>query len=328
MRVLLSLARGAFLLSLVSLWASGEDPQNEVRKIAILQTTIAAHLDTAQKVQEQLGEKYRATGVFEVTVSPVALVGYGAEDLKKAFEQAGTDLISFAYVDKERVALFLFDANREGKYIATSVPLAGNPVNRITDEWIELSMNRALNDLLKQFSAANFEDISVEETDAKPAELTKAERSRMLFNELATTHDGTYFVGANLGIARFSAQGSSASVVNIGIYGGRKVSRRFKAELGVDLYSYLMLHGDVRYQLPIAERYVTLELGLGVNHVTLQLTQNRGFNPTSVSLGQFLVGPAISIDVPLLGASVRGEIRALFGQAFILVASYGLSYTL
>jgi hypothetical protein len=328
----LKMKRLVLAILLVSSYCLAEDDADESstpRAISILQTTIAADLDTATKIQNQLADKYKKTGVFEVDTKNAVLAGYGDAELKEAYSSVGTDLISFAYVDKERVALFLFDKNRPNKYIATSDPLAGNPVNRITDEWIELRLTRAFNELMRQYSVANFEEIAVQEAEEnKPPELSKAERGKRLFNELSTVHEGDYYLGANLGMTRFSAQGASASTVNVGFYAGRKMHNRFRLELGADIFSYLMLHGDVRYQLPVAEKYISLSLGLGLNHIALPVTQNRGFNPTYVTVGQLLFGPSLSLEVPLLGASVRGDVRVLFGQAFLIVATYGLSYTL
>lgn len=136
------------------------------------------------------------------------------------------------------------------------------------------------------------------------------------------------YVGANIGMARFSARGATASTVSLGGYLGVKLVERLRLEAGADVFSYLMLHGDMRYQLPLGERYVSLSIGIGLNHITSVVTQNRGFNPTFLRTGQLLYGPSLSFDVPLLGASVRGDIRVLFGEATILMGTYGLAYAL
>lgn len=297
--------------------------------MAVLQTTTTAAAASASEIQNLLADKFTKTRLFQTQTQNGSLAGYDLKSLEDAFNKTGTDLLSFAYVDNERVALFLFDSDRPGKYIATSDPLKGSPTNRLTPEWVDLRMSAAFTELMRQYAMAKFEDIPTPPAaEVTSQELTKEERGRRLFNELSMLQDGSFYLGANLGMARFSAQGSSASVVSIGGYAGIKILPRIRLEAGADIFSYLLLHADLRLQVPIAERYLVVSLGGGVNQIAAVVTQNRGFNPTYLQTGQMLFGPSISFDVPLMGASIRGDIRVLFGSAAILLATYGLSYTL
>jgi hypothetical protein len=310
---------------LAALTAQAEDQ----RTLGVLQTTTTAAAASASEIQSQLADKFNKTRLFQVQTQTGSLTGYDKDSIEKAFDRTGTDLLAFAYVDNERVALFLFDADRPGKYIATSDPLKGSPTNRLTAEWIDLRMSAAFTELMRQYAQATFEDIPAPPaSEPVQQELTKEERGRRLFSELSTLQDGTFYLGASLGMARFSAQGASASVVSIGGYGGIKVIPRVRLEAGADIFSYLLLHADVKIQLPIAEKYLIVALGGGANQIAAVITQNRGFNPTYLQTGQFLFGPSLSFDVPLMGASIRGDIRLLLGSASVLLATYGLAYTL
>jgi hypothetical protein len=234
-------------------------------------------------------------------------------------------------VDRERVALFLFDINRPGRYIATSETLAGSPTNTLTPEWLSAQMYRAFTELMKQYTLANFElipSIGPSSTPSAQPEISRTENNRRLFQEMSKLQDGRIYLGANVGMARFTAGGTTSSTVNVGGYAGVKVQDRIRLELGADVYTYLMLHADLRYQLPLAERYVSISIGASMSHLTALVTQNRGFNPTALTTGSMLYGPSLSFDVPLLGASVRADIKLLLGQSSVLIGTYGLSYAL
>ncbi len=312
---------------LVSSSAWGE----ALRPIAVLETTDSAGWNVATRLQNALAERFTKSRLFEAQTHPLSLTAYTPEALKTAYDQTRTELLSFAYVDKERIALFLFDYNRPGRYIATSEAMVGSPTGRITNEWLDARFGLAFTTLLRRYAAGDFEAIPSQEpegeTTAEP-EMSRDEKGRRLFQELSKLQDGSLYIGTHIGMARFESQGRAASTVNVGLFSGIKLYDRLRLEAGVDLFSYMLLHGDVRVTLPIAERYVALNLGVSVNHITATVTQNRGFNPTFVRTGQVLFGPTLSFDVPLLGASVRGDIKALFGETTILLATYGLAYTL
>ncbi len=319
------------LLALAAIGSTNgySETQTGMRTLAVMQSTSTAASISATALQAKLAEKFARTRLFEVQTTNQALSGYDPKAIQDGFDKVRADLMAFTYVDNERVALFLFDADRPGKYVATSDPLKGSPTNRLTQEWVELRMGAAFTEMMRQYSLANFEEIPTPPSgDTVAAEPTKEERGRRLFTELSTMQEGSFYLGANLGMARFAAQGASASVVSVGGYGGVKLFPRVRLEAGADVFSYLLLHADVRLQLPIAERYLVVSLGGGANQIAAVVTQNRGFNPTYLQTGQFLFGPSLSFDVPLMGASIRGDIRMLFGSATILLATYGLSYTL
>lgn len=300
------------------------------RPLAVLSTTDSSGYGVSERLQRMLADGLNRTQLFTVSTQNITLAGYTPESLAPAFSQSGAQLLSFAYVDKDRIALFLFDSSRPGKYVATSETLAGSPTGRMTDSWLEARFNRTLSTLLRNYASASFEVVPGIEESEKPAEpeLSREERGQRLFQELSKLQDGNLYLGAHLGMARFSARGATASTVSIGGYLGVKVVERLRLETGADIFSYLMLHADMRYQLPLGERYVALSLGLGLNHITAIVTQNRGFNPTFLRTGQFLYGPSLSFDVPLLGASVRGDIRVLLGEATVIMGTYGLAYAL
>lgn len=299
------------------------------RTLTVLGTTDTSQLFVGRKMQTLLADRFQKTNLFTVATHASSPSGYSPEALAPLFKETGSDLLSFAYVDRDRAAIFLFDQNRPGKYIATSETLSGSPTNRLTETWLENQFNKAFAELMRQYAVAGFETIPEQQADEEQTkELSRDERGKRLFNELAKISDGSAYLGASIGMARFEAQGAKASTVNLGIYGGVKVVRRLRLELGTDIFTYMLLNGDIRFQLPILESYVSISVGGGGSYLLAQITQNRGFNPTYLTPGQFFFGPSLSFDVPLLGATVRGDIKLLLGPATILVSTYGLSYAL
>jgi hypothetical protein len=301
------------------------------RPLAVLLTTDSSQLNLGERITGLLAQQLQATNLFSMKMFATTLPGYTTEALSQTYAQTASELISFSYVDQQRLALFLFDINRPGRYVATSETLVGAPGGQISEAWLDNQFKRAFSELIKQYSIANFELIPSSEPQAeasKQPEVSREEKDRRLFNEMSKISDGAVYVGANVGMARFSAQGASASSVSVGVLAGIKIASRFRFEGGADLFSYMMLHGDLRFQLPIAERYVSLSLGASANHVTALLTQNRGFNSTYLETGSMLFGPSVSFEVPLLGASIRGDLKLLLGSSTIFLGTYGLSYTL
>ncbi len=305
--------------------------ESSQRTLSLLNTTDNSGLSLGQYVNPIFLEQLQQVKLFAIQSQGFSLDGYSPESLSAAFERSNTELIAFSFIDKERVALFLFDVNRPGRYIATSQTLIGSPTNRITEAWLTRQIGLAFKEMLAQYTVANFELIPATEGDtelSKGPEVSRQERGRRLFAEMSKLQDGAMYVGANVGIARFAAQGASASTISVGGYFGVKAHSRLRFEAGADVFSYLLLHGDFRFQLPIAERYITISVGGTGNYVAAVVTQNRGFNPTLLPTGQFLFGPTLSFDIPLLGASLRGDLRLLLGSSSIFLGTYGLAYTL
>src|SRR5690606_19768260 len=132
----------------------------------------------------------------------------------------------------------------------------------------------------------------------------------------------------NLGMARFAAHGSSASVVNVGAFLGYRPWDFMQLEVGASVFSYFLVDGSVKVKIPLMERYVALFAGMGVGSVLAVVTQNRGFNSAFVELGEMMPTPVLAFEVPLLGASIRGEMRFYVGSTTIFMGTYGVSYSL
>ncbi|MBY0372076.1 hypothetical protein K2X33_15440 [bacterium] len=314
-----------FLLGIMSTLALAE----QKRTLTVLGTTDTSQLFVARKMQTLLADSFQKANLFTVSTHASSPSGYTEEALQPLFKETGAELLSFVYVDRDRAAIFLFDQNRPGKYIATSETLSGSPTNRLTETWMESQFNKAFSELMRQYSVAAFEAVPAQQNEEEQTkELSREERGRRLFNELAKIQDGSSYLGASIGMVQFSTQGNSASTVNLGVYGGMKLFHRLRAELGADVFSYLLLNGDLRFQLPILEGYVSLSVGVSGSYMAATVTQNRGFNPTLFQPGSFFFGPSLTLDVPLLGATVRGDIKLLMGPGTLLVGTYGLAYTL
>lgn len=303
--------------------------ESAAREIAVLDTTDSSSRDIGESIARSLQSKLQSSGLFSARRVQGTLDNYSTEALAGMFQKAGTDLLAFAYVDRDRVALFLFDINRPGRYIATSETFSGAPSGRLTDEWIDRQLSKAFVEMIKQYGVANFDLIpstAGPTESAKQPSVSREAKNRMLFQELSKVQDGRVYLSANVGMARFSAMGSSASTVTVGGLVGIKLSR-FRFEAGMDIFSYLLMHGNLRLQLPVGRSYLTWSIGASVSYIVAAVTQNRGFNPTFIQPG-IIAGPALTLEIPLLGAGVRGDFKLLFGSSTIFVGTYGLSYAL
>jgi hypothetical protein len=304
------------------------------RPIAIFSSTDSSGLNIAGPLQQALGALFEDTKAFKATLVQDSLAGFSEVELEKAFRKYDTEVISFLYLEQQRISVFLFDAYRKGQFIVSTQPVSITSANSVTQAMIETQFRRAFNTMMEQYNIGRFQPLpstQQAEADAKkepPKELTREEKARLLFKELAVLQEGPIYVGVNLGMARFAAKNNAASTVNIGGFAGARLSDSFRVELGASIFSYLLLQMDWKYRIPFGEHYLSVYLDGSIGQVAAVVTQNRGFNSANLKTGQFLFGPGLSFEVPLLGASIRGEVRWLFGQANILMGTYGVSYSL
>jgi hypothetical protein len=57
-------------------------------------------------------------------------------ELEKAFKKYDTEVISFLYLEQQRISVFLFDAYRKGQFIDPTQPVSITSANSVTQAMI------------------------------------------------------------------------------------------------------------------------------------------------------------------------------------------------
>jgi hypothetical protein len=319
-------------VSLAIYCSAAKAEQEPDTSLTVLPTSDTSELGLAEPLQYALGQVLQSTGVLKVQLSGYSLPGFTTNDVTKAFDVLQSDLMSFTYMEKSRLSVFLFAKARPSQFIVAYRMLDDAPGGQLSSEFIETRFREAVNEVLTNYNNGAFQalpgsenqTVAMDEGEARQ----KAEEARILFRELASLENKKYYMGANIGMARFSQQTTGQSIanstVNFGGYGGAKLGDRMAFEAGADVFSYLLLHGDIRYHMPLLEKYVDVSITGGFGHVMAAVTENRNQTSNVSMVGSTVFGPGIAFDVPLLGATVRGDVRYYFGSSSILVGSYGV----
>ena len=300
------------------------------RTLSVLPTTDGSGLKLESALQNELATLFRQTDAFNVSLGNQTVPAFSTDEISKVHQALGTEVISFVYVEKERVAVFLFDSARPDKFLVSSQPLTNSPENRLTAPWIDARFRDAFQQLYKSYSAGVFQALPGTEVDAqtqKNDDESRDKKARRLFRELSSISDTLYYWGIGLGMTRLNNSGNSASTVMISGLSGVRMSEKLRLELGVRLFSYLMLDLGLKYQIPLAERYLSLYVTFGSGMVLSGITENRTVGAVVMRTGSMLAGPGISFDVPLVGANIRGEITYYTGAGSVLAATYGVTYS-
>lgn len=307
----------------------------ENRKVVIMPTTDSTSYGLAESLQYGLGVLYQEAKKFDVYSATTGVQGFTAEAIQGSFQSSPGDILSFVYLEESRISVFLFDRTRPSDFIVSWKTLTDNSGAPLNSEFVETQFRSAFTDLMAAYDKGEFQQLPGSEVTTETMRVArseemrkKAEDSRTLFRELAAMEYSPLYMGAGIGMSRFAASGSSASTVNLGLALGYRFDNEWSAELGADVFSYAVLHAGPRYTIPLADHYVKAAVGLDIGSVAAVVTQNRGFASSAIETGSLLVGPALTVDIPLLGATLRADIRAYFGGATILLGTYGIVYNL
>jgi hypothetical protein len=313
--------------------AAAPAPENGKRVVLILPSTDTSPLNLGVPLQYGLGQLFQTIPEFETKLSSFTIGGYTEYDLKKAYAAMGNQILTFVYMEKERLSIFFFDPTQPKYFIVASNPLQDpNDPSKAPDNAIaEAAMKKTFDEVITLLrtnqwqllpgASADTESLAVEEEKEMRR---RAEEARAIFRELNAVQEKFWYFGTNFGMSRFTGGGSAASTINLGILGGIRPGDRMRVELGFDFFSYALGHLDGRYTLPIAEKYVTLSVSLGIGFVLAPLTANRGANDASLTSGSILFGPGVGFEIPLLGANIRGELRYYLGGGTVLLGTYGI----
>jgi hypothetical protein len=247
------------------------------------------------------------------------------------------ELLTFMYFEKERLSLFLFDNIEPNKFLVVSEMLTDAPGGQADTTFIEMKFRAAFAKLLDDFNNKRFQALpdtsSTQETHVTlTPEQEEAERrvsqSRMLFRELSALQDRMFYFGGSIGMARAAANDLSSSTVQFGAHAGAHLETRFDLETGIDFFSYSIIRGDLRYNIPIKQKFIHASTGISVGRVLSRVTRGTGGVSPNFPPGQLVFGPTVSFNIPLLGTSIRGELKFYLGGGSVLMGSYGFSYSL
>jgi hypothetical protein len=315
--------------------AAAPNATARVRTLAVLPVTDTSNLNMATYLQALEVNLFQQAQYFQIQTVNFALPGFTEVDVGRAFKTVNTELMSLVYLEAERVSIFLFDSTRPKEFIVGSQPLADPMLgNQVTPQVADYKARLVFNDVLANYFKGAFQSLPGAKTDptlsarAPDDPRQRAAESRRLFRELAALDTSKYYMGASLGMARFAGGPSSSSNVNFGAFGGMITSERTRVEFGLDFFSYALAHLDGKYTIPLAEKYVSINLSLGIGRILGVIAGPRFADEAALKNGQFAFGPGVSFNVPLLGASVRGEMKLYFGGGSIFLGSYGISYSL
>lgn len=335
MKALLSIV-GALTALLISSPALGEAAQQQTqRSLAILATTDTSGYNMGQQLQYGLSALFQQTQYYTVSMSNQGVGGYSEAEVATLFQITQTAVAAFAYLEKERLSLFLFDSTRPKEFVVVAEGLVDPSLgNQVTPQVIEYKLRLSFNNLLTQYYQSKFQPLPGSQSSQQVAASydpndpkRRAEEARKLYRELASIQETNSYLGATIGMARYSGTGGSTSAVNFGGFYGSKISERMRAEGGLDIFRYVALYSAVKYHIPFAEKYVSLHAGLTLGALIGQITSPRDALDPRLKTG-ILFGPTISFDIPLLGAYIRGEMKFQLGSGSLLFASYGISYSI
>lgn len=303
------------------------------RDLVVLPASDGTGLNMGAAIQKAFGQLLADTGLFKIRFGTYVVTGYTTSAISKAHQELSSDLIAFAYLEKQRINLFLFDHNRPEQFIIAAEPIDGN--TPLSPQIVDGKLAGAFAQLIQMFKTDQFQplpgidsdsvELSNEEKEEQKKRMTEA---RELFHEMSLVVDRPFYVGASIGMARYSSTLNSASNVDFGFVIGRHFGNYIRVEAGADVFSYAMATGSVHSRIPFGERYVSLSLGLGGGYVISQTTANTGFDTPSIKAGDMMFGPMLTFTIPLLGANIRGELRYYLGASSLFVGTYGLSCAL
>ncbi|MFM8268939.1 MAG: outer membrane beta-barrel protein [Pseudomonadota bacterium] len=302
-------------------------------KVAILPSTDSSTYDLGSDLQKALSKLYRESGNYLPSQSELNLESFTPPEVSRLMVELNVNALSFVLLEQERLSLFLFDKNHPLQFIVSSKTLNND---------IESKFKLAFEDLTRLHKEERYQELPGAKNE-RVASTTKwpkrdpriADEARVLFRTLSSQTNSSVYVGAQIGMSRFSQQENSSSAVTFGFNGGYEINPRVTVEAGLSASSFLITSLGGRYALPFKEELFKLSVGLDVASVLASITQNSLYGPSNLTekspsfrTGSFFVGPGIFFDIPLLGATLRGDLRFYTGSGTIIVGTYGLVYYL
>jgi hypothetical protein len=332
----------ASLILGLSLFPALSQAEEQPVKVSVLPSTDSSTYNLGNPLQQALVRLYKETGTYTPSSSDEALPGFTPIEISRAMRNNSVDAVSFVLLEQERISVFLFDKSHPLEFIVSSKNFNDSPRTALNSSYIESKFRSAFNEVIVSHKEEKYQELPGARSE-KLADSSRranrdpriAEESRVLFRELSSLTDSNTYIGASLGMSRFGSEGTSASTVTFGLSAGYQIKPRVSIEGGLSASTYLIGSIGGRYALPFKEEFVKLSVGLDVASVLFSITQNYGYgspnltyNSPPLTRGTFFVGPGIFFDIPLLGATLRGDLRFYTGTGTIIVGTYGLVYYL
>lgn len=302
--------------------------------IAVLPTTDQSRFNFTVPLQKGLGRLLEESQRYSVVLSNRTIGAYSPEVIRTLMEEEHVEALSFALLENTRISVFFFHHDHPKEYIAQS-QLFKDPKE------LEEKFKSIVKSVLEMETQGKYSLLPGQsDGDRKAPKLAykslKLEGdARRLFREFSTISDSPISLGAQIGMARFSNQSVSSSTVIFEVTGGYQLNPDFSLEAGMSVSSYLLGHAGIRYSIPIAEKVVRFAVGLDGATVMANITQNNTENTSlnsyyapKLNSGSLLVGPGIFFDIPLLGATLRGDLRFYTGATSVFIGTYGFVYYL
>jgi len=322
-----------------SLGVRAEDTPNN--KLAILNTTDKTDFGLHQVLQDGLAKAAANTNLFQTYIANYSLTGFGETEIINDFKKVGSDLMGYVYLENNRLSIFLFDATRPKEFIVSSQNFTTPDGGNVSSEEIQYAFKKSFEEVISSYVAKEYqylpgakkESAYLVENEGMDPQFSVAEVKR-LYREMASLTQKPLYIGANVGMSRFETlSGSSsktyASTVNIGALIGYRLFKPFSVELGADMFTHFMLHSDIRAQIPLGQRYISLSLSVGGARFMTQPTENLGYAGTNkIVQGTMVFGPGLGFEIPLLGLNIRAEGRLYTGNTSVFLGTYGIVYSL
>lgn len=311
-------------------------------KVAVLPSTDSSAYNLGGALQSALERLFKETGIYSPIISEDPLQGFTPIEVGRAIRNLEVNALSFVLLEQERISVFLFDSDHPLKFIVSSQNLNDAPATKIDSIHLENKFREAFNEAIRSHKEERYQELPGARSDRVTSYMKHSRQdpkiageTRILFRELAAQTDTSTYLGANIGMSRFSSANTSSSTVTFGLTGGFQVQPRVSAELGLAASTYLIGSLGGRYAIPFKEEVVKFSIGFDVASVLASITQNSGYGSPNLTYnsppfksGSFLYGPGIFFDIPLLGATLRGDLRFYTGSGTIIVGTYGFIYYL
>ncbi len=320
---------------------NGIASENSGNKLAILNTTDKTELGLHQSLQEGLAKAAANTNLFQTYIANYSLTGFSETEILNDFKKVASDLMSYVYLENSRLSIFLFDSGHAKEFIVSSQNFSTPEGGSVTSEEIQLAFKTAFQEIISSYVAKEYQYLpgsqqntnSLAEQESFDTQFSVGEVKR-LYRELSSLTQKPLYLGANVGMSRFETlSGTStktyASTVNIGALIGYRLLNSLSAELGADMFTHFMLHTELRAQIPIGQKYITLSISAGAARFMTQPTENLGYSGTNkITQGTMVFGPGIGFEIPLLGLNIRAEARYYTGSTSVFLGTYGIVYSL
>ena len=301
---------------------------------AVLPSIDQSQLNFAAPLQKGLVRLLNDSRKFKGYLSNRSLASFKPEVIQSILDGEQVNSISFALLEPTRISVFFFHRNRPKEFIAQS-ELFSQP--KELEEKFKIVVQNVLNAVeQEQYSFLPGQkdgDVNAKHSVYKSPKLES--ETRQLFREFSSISDSPFSLGTQIGMARFSAGTASTSTVIFGLSAGYQLDPNFSLEVGGSVSSYVLGNAGIRYSIPVAEKVVRFSLGLDVATVMANLTRNNTDNTyfnsyfaPEIKSGTVLLGPGFFFDIPLLGATMRGDLRFYSGSTSIFIGTYGFVFYL